>query len=33
MDINIIMRFEYLYTDTVLDIEYTDSDTDGSELL
>ena len=27
------MRFEYLYTDTVLDVEYPDSDTDRSEPL
>ena len=27
------MRFEYLYTDTVSDVEYPDSDTDRSESL
>jgi hypothetical protein len=35
MDIDIIinMQFEYSDTGTVSDIEYLDSDTDGSELL
>ena len=34
LDVDIInMRFEYLDTDTVSDVEYLDSDTDRSEHL
>jgi hypothetical protein len=34
MDIDIIsIRFEYSDTNTVSDVEYRDSDTDGSKLL
>ena len=34
LDIDIInMRFEYLDTDTVSDVRYSDSDTDRSQLL